>query len=117
MFVRGEVSVGKGGSPRGDKWPKSSIAKRELTLPHPQNPSVLQSSPYLHPDRAVGKGKCKCTNVYTSCKWSKKDARVSAAKLHGTRCDVHGASLGKVKLGISYMSACFNELVLIHGVV
>ena len=94
MFARGEVGVGKGESSRGDEWPKSSIAKRVRTLPRPRSPSILQSSLYLHLDRAVVKGKRKCTHVYTSRKRSKKHASASAVKLHGTRCDVRGAPPG-----------------------
>jgi len=78
MVVRESGQV-QGQSPCGEEWPKSSIAKRVRMLPRPRNPSVIQSSLYLHPDRAVGKGKRKCRNVYTSRKQSKKHGGVSAA--------------------------------------
>ncbi|KAJ8432833.1 hypothetical protein Cgig2_008547 [Carnegiea gigantea] len=85
------VIVGEGQSPYGEERPKSSIAKRVRTHPQPRNPSVMQSFPYLHPDRAVGKDKHKCSNVYTSRKRSKKHGGVSAA----TDSDVGGAAPGK----------------------
>ncbi|KAJ8428739.1 hypothetical protein Cgig2_022649 [Carnegiea gigantea] len=56
----------------------------------------MQSSPYLHPDRAVGKGKRKCGNVYPSRKRSKKDGGVSVAYAAGTGMDVDGAPPSKV---------------------
>ncbi|KAJ8432926.1 hypothetical protein Cgig2_023056 [Carnegiea gigantea] len=56
----------------------------------------VQSSPYLHPDRVIGKGKRKCDNVYTSRKRSKTHGGVSAVQLAGTNSDVDGAPPGKV---------------------
>ena len=52
VIVR-EVGQVQGQSPGGEERPKSTIAKRVQTRPRPRNPSVIQSSPYLHPDRAV----------------------------------------------------------------
>ncbi|KAJ8447906.1 hypothetical protein Cgig2_012041 [Carnegiea gigantea] len=55
----------------------------------------MQSSLYLYPDRAVGKGKRKYGNVYTSRKRSNKHSGVSASQLAGTDSDVGGAPPGK----------------------
>ncbi|KAJ8422969.1 hypothetical protein Cgig2_002580 [Carnegiea gigantea] len=95
LFVGGEVGEVQGQSPYGEERPKSSIAKR-VTLPWHRNPSIMQSSLYLHPDRAVGKGKHKYGNVYTSRKWSKKHGGLSAAQLADTDSNVSGAPPGKV---------------------
>jgi len=103
IFVEGEVGVGKGEPPHADERSKSSIAKRVRTLPRPRNPSVVQSSPYLHSNRALGKDKRKFANVYTSYKWLKKHGSVLAAP-------------EKVKLG-TYICACLDELLLLEGVV
>ena len=85
------------------------------TLPRHRNPSVIRFFPYLHLDRAVGKGKRKYGNVYTSRKRSKKHGGVSAAQLAGTNGDVGGAPPGKVKHGTSNMSVAINELVYFMG--
>ncbi|KAJ8442638.1 hypothetical protein Cgig2_003682 [Carnegiea gigantea] len=93
-----------------EEWPKSSIVKKVRTCPQPRNPSVMQSSPYLHLNRAVGKGKRKCGNVYTSQKRSKKDGGVSAAHVAGTDMDVGGAPPSKVKRGTSNMSVAIKQV-------
>ncbi|KAJ8420215.1 hypothetical protein Cgig2_021429 [Carnegiea gigantea] len=61
-----------GSNPIDDEIFIGEGATRIRTISLPQNPSVLQSSPCLHLDRALGKGKGKCANVYTSHKRSKK---------------------------------------------
>ncbi|KAJ8425492.1 hypothetical protein Cgig2_029574 [Carnegiea gigantea] len=99
-----------GESPGSEERPKSSIAKRVWTRPRPQNPSVMQSSPYLYPDRAAGKVKRKCGNVYTSRKRSKKHGGVSAAYVAGTDRDVGGAPPGKVKRRTSNMSVAIEQV-------
>ena len=94
-FVEGEVGEVQGQSPGSEERPMLSIAKRVRTRPRPQNPSSMQSSTYLHPDRVVVKGKRKCGNVYTSRKRSKKIGGVSASHVTGTDMDIGGAPTGK----------------------
>ncbi|KAJ8429906.1 hypothetical protein Cgig2_025336 [Carnegiea gigantea] len=96
LVVEGEVGKVQWQSPADEERPKSSIAKRVRTCPRPRNPYSMQSSLYLHPDRAVTKGKHKCGNAYISRKWSKKVGGVSAAHVAGTDVDVGGAPAGKV---------------------
>ena len=81
MFVGGETGEGMGQSSRVEEQPKRSIAKRVRMLPRHCNPFVMQSSPYLHPNQAAGKGQRKCANLYTSQKQLKKHISVSSKKL------------------------------------
>ncbi|KAJ8427237.1 hypothetical protein Cgig2_016929 [Carnegiea gigantea] len=104
MFVRGKT----GEVTCADEWPVSSIMKRVRTLPRQRNPFVMQSSPYLHHDQEVKKGKCKCTNVYIYQKRSKKHVDISSKQLVGANNNVSGALTEKAYFGTSYL--CLNQL-------
>ena len=103
MFVGGETGEGKGLLSCADERLVSSIAKKVRTLPRHRNLSVTESPSYLYPDQAVGKGKRKCTNIYTFWKWSKKHIGVSLVQLDGTNNSVGEALAEKVYFETSYI--------------
>ena len=96
LRLRVEVRDADRESPTPVEQHKSSIATRVRRVPRARNPSVMQSSPYLHPDEAVRKGKRKCGNVYTSRKRTKTHVRISEEKDGGAGSEISGVVVEKV---------------------
>ncbi|KAJ8445205.1 hypothetical protein Cgig2_024411 [Carnegiea gigantea] len=88
------------GSPAaGSERRDTTSAGRIGRIAHQWYPSPLQSSHYLNPDRAVGKGKRKCAKFYTSRKRSRKEGQ-HEGEIEGVIMKaIHGKVLGNAEGG------------------